>query len=155
MELSKFIPDLDPDHERAKTFRVRMSKRSTMLKLHLSTAFLVVLLLLTFLIWANLTYAPDENGVGTFMFGHCSQTSAINTAVHILINVISSLFLSTGNYCMQILIAPSREEINTAHQKGRALEVGVPSIKNLFYIERKRTIAWCLLGILSTTLHIL
>ena len=56
---------------------------------------------------------------------------------------------------MQILIAPSREEMDIAHRKGKTVEVGVPSIKNLRHISWKRTVAWLSIGLLGTTLHVL
>ncbi|KAF4428369.1 Acyl- sterol acyltransferase [Fusarium acutatum] len=154
LEFSKFIPELNPDNERAQTFRTRTAKRGTMLKLQMSAALLVDVIMSAFLLWSILSYPPNENGVGTFIFDSCDTIRDINAAAHVLINIISSLFLGAGNYCMQILIAPSREEINAAQAKGRALDIGVPSIKNILSIERKRVTLWLFIGIISTTLHI-
>lgn len=153
--LSKYIPELDPQHERAKTTRVKRAKRSAMLMTQMGVAIAVVLIVSSFLLWAVLSYPPDMRGVGTFYTGNCSSTSSANTAVHVILNIASSLFLGAGNYCMQILIAPSREEMDIAHRKGKTVEVGVPSIKNLRHISRKRTVAWLSIGLLGTTLHVL
>ena len=132
-----------------------MAKRSAMLKIQMASAFSVVTISSAVLLWAILSYPPDDRGVGTFLVGNCSTTSTINTAIHGLINVISSLFLGAGNYCMQVLISPSREEINKAHRKGTSLEVGVPSIRNLKYIGWYRITAWVAISLVATSLHIL
>ncbi|KAF7536886.1 hypothetical protein G7054_g4182 [Neopestalotiopsis clavispora] len=54
---------------------------------------------------------------------------------------------------ISILVAPTRKEIDEADRKGRFLEIGVPSFKNLFYIKRTRTLVWFAIGICSTLLH--
>ncbi|UKZ52632.1 hypothetical protein TrVGV298_006413, partial [Trichoderma virens] len=68
--------------------------------------------------------------------------------------MISTFFLGAGNFCMQILVAPSRKEIDKAHSKGISLEIGVPSIKNLPHIRRRRRVLWGLLGLMSSLLHL-
>ncbi|RBR09070.1 uncharacterized protein FIESC28_10010 [Fusarium coffeatum] len=98
--LSQYIPELDPNSARAKTFRTKMAKRSAMLKIQMASAFSVVTISSAVLLWAILSYPPDDRGVGTFLVGNCSTASTINTAIHGLINVISSLFLGAGNYCI-------------------------------------------------------
>lgn len=152
--LSQYIPGLDPESERAKTFRTKMAKRSAMLMLQAGAALLVLILSSVFLIWA-VRFRPPVRGVGDFLYGRCSTISFINFAIHVLINVISSLFLGAGNYCMQILIAPSREEINKAHRKGEYVEIGVPSVRNFWYIRWYRIAAWVFISLLATTLHVL
>ncbi|KAK8010178.1 hypothetical protein PG990_009143 [Apiospora arundinis] len=56
---------------------------------------------------------------------------------------------------MQILAAPTREEIDRAHAKNLSLELGVPSIKNLRYIKRTRFGLWLFIGLWSTVLHLI
>jgi hypothetical protein len=153
--LSRYIPELDPKNERAKTVRVKMAKRSVMLGIQTTLAILVVAINITVTIYAIVQYPPDSRGVGTFFQGSCSSVTVLNSALHVGVNVVSSLFLGAGNYCMQILVAPSREETDNAHRKGRALEIGVPSMINLWYIERKRAVAWFITGLTTIVLHIL
>ncbi|KAI1842909.1 hypothetical protein JX266_010927 [Neoarthrinium moseri] len=151
--LKQYIPELDPEHPRAVTLRVKMAKRSTMLNLQLSIALLVVVINIVLIIALIHNYPLDFRGVGTFSYGNCSTLSTINSAIHVALNIVSSLFLGAGNYCMQILVAPSRAEIDKAHAEGRYLEIGVPSIKNLRYIQRRRVLIWILIGFFSTLLH--
>ncbi|KAF3012818.1 hypothetical protein E8E14_008459 [Neopestalotiopsis sp. 37M] len=144
--LKQYIPELDPENPRAQTLRVKMSKRSTMLSLQLSIAAIVVIINIVLLISLVMVYPPDSRGVGTFSYGSCAQAGTTNAMIHVALNIVSSLFLGSGNYCMQILVAPTRREIDKAAQKGRYLEIGVPSFKNLFYIKRTRTLIWLAIG---------
>lgn len=106
-------------------------------------------------VWAITSYPPDSQGVGTLSFGNCSTINSINGAVHLALNIVSSLFLGAGNYCMQTLVAPSRQEMDRAHSKGVSLDIGVPNVKNLWYINWGRVITWVLIGMLATMLHLL
>ncbi|KAL6415963.1 hypothetical protein AUP68_00169 [Ilyonectria robusta] len=87
--------------------------------------------------------------------GSCNTNSILNTAIHLCINIFSSILLAASNYCMQCLIAPTRGDIQTFHSRGRWLDIGVPSIHNVAKIPKKRGILWCLLAISSVPLHIL
>ncbi|KAJ8128224.1 hypothetical protein O1611_g5414 [Lasiodiplodia mahajangana] len=152
--LSPYIPELDPENPRAQTLRVKKAKRSTMLLIQVCLALIVVVVTLTFITWALASKPPDSQGKGTLFFGNCSTATNLNTAIHAALNILSSLLLGAGNYCMQILVAPNRREINLAHKAGAALEIGVSSVKNLRFIDRKRTILWGLMGLAATILHL-
>lgn len=103
----------------------------------------------------------DGRGVGTFTFDHCTTITRINSAVHVALNIVSSLFLAAGNYCMQILVAPSRLAIERAGEKGRSLEIGVPSPTNFWTmywsgaLKWSPVLIWLSLGVISTVLHVL
>ncbi|KAH7025135.1 uncharacterized protein B0I36DRAFT_295925 [Microdochium trichocladiopsis] len=125
-----------------------------MLTIQLSIAGFVLVLNLGLLLWLLKFYPVDARGIGTFVFGNCQDLNLLNGAAHAVLNIVSSLFLASGNYCMQILVAPSRVEIDKAEKQGRSLEVGVPSIKNLQYIGWDRTMLWLLIGAMSTLLHL-
>lgn len=151
--LSKYIPEIDPDNKRAVTLRVKWSKRSTMLRIQLTLAFTVVAINIAILIWAVKAYPPTYQRMGTFFFGDCSKVSSINTALHVALNVLSSLFLATANYGMQILVAPSRAEVLAAHSKGTSLTIGVQNTTNLSFIHAQRRFLCVFLGLISVVLH--
>ncbi|KAJ8131138.1 hypothetical protein O1611_g2485 [Lasiodiplodia mahajangana] len=56
---------------------------------------------------------------------------------------------------MQILNAPSRQEINDAHVWLRSLNIGIPSIRNLFHVSRLKSASWLLFLITSIPIHLL
>lgn len=77
------------------------------------------------------------------------------TVLHLAICILSSLLLGASNYCMQILSAPTRKEVDAAHAKRKWLSIGVASIKNLLYVDRRKTFVYILLGVSSIPLHLL
>ena len=114
-----------------------------------------VFLLNVFLtIWATQKFGTS-NGYGVLISGSCATTKRASTWIHLGINVLSTLLLSASNYCMQILTAPTRSEIDLAHSKGTWLDIGVPSMRNLRWISRYRVCIWILLAGSSLPLHLL
>ncbi|KAJ3572481.1 hypothetical protein NPX13_g5035 [Xylaria arbuscula] len=63
--------------------------------------------------------------------------------------------LASTNFFMQILNAPTREEIDAAHLEGKWLEIGVSSARNLFKISKFRSYCWLGLLISSIPIHLL
>lgn len=68
------------------------------------------------------------------------------SALHVLTNGLNSILLSASNYSMQCATAPTRTECDRAHARGDWLDIGVPSVRNLFKIAWQRRIMWALLG---------
>ena len=95
------------------------------------------------------------DGLGLLVQGDCDEIDQYNTSAHVLINILSTLLLSGSNYCMQVLTAPSREDIDEAHSKGVALQVGIASFSNLWHIGHLRRWLWFLLAFSSVPLHLL
>jgi hypothetical protein len=87
--------------------------------------------------------------------GNCEQIKRLNSGLHILINILSTILLSGSNYCMQCLSAPTREEVDSAHSTRKWLDVGIPSFRNLRRISRPRLVVWVLLGLSTAPLHLL
>lgn len=151
--LSKYIPELDDKNPRAITLRVKMAKRGTMLRLQLASALFVVAASFAMTIWSITAFSPNSQGVGTFFAGNCTRVSRLNSGIHAVMNIFSGILLSSGNYCMQLLVSPSRDEIDEAHSKGISLRIGVPNVRNLRHVDRKRVVGWFCIGIIATLLH--
>ena len=105
-------------------------------------------------IWTLNTFKL-ERGVAEVFVGSCHESERINTWLRLGINAVSTMLLSGSNYCMQILSAPTRNEIDNAHAAGKWLDIGVPSAKNLRYVAMKKVILWWLLGLSSVPLHLM
>jgi hypothetical protein len=116
----------------------------------------VFLLNLTLTLWVlrNGSY-EIQGGIGMLLQGSCARVRRLNVWVHLLVNVLSTLLLCASNYCMQILNAPSRSEIDQAHSRRQWLQIGVPSLHNLKRIGRDRRFPWMLLMLSSLPLHLL
>lgn len=93
--------------------------------------------------------ASDETVVFS---GSCDTASSINTGLHAAINVFAITILVGSNYAFQILSSPTRLELATAHNKKQWLDIGIPSLRNLFHVSGLRTalIAVALLCAVST-----
>jgi hypothetical protein len=119
-------------------------------------ASIVVLLSnLTLLLTGIIARDDTLKGIYTIAKGEKHRIAIISTAYHVLINVLSTILLTSTNYAMQILCAPTRGEIKKAHARGQWLDIGIMSVHNLWYIDRKRVIAWVLLAFSSAPLHLL
>jgi hypothetical protein len=67
--------------------------------------------------------------------GGCSHASKINTYVHFMINALSTLILISSNMFMQLLLAPTREQVDKAHSSKRSLDIGIVSFRNFFVVS--------------------
>lgn len=86
--------------------------------------------------------------------GDCKKTKQINTLVHLLINILSSLLLTGSNFSMQVLTAPTRSQVDQAHAQKQWLDIGIPSFRNLKSMGKKRLVLWSLILMTSAPLHL-
>ena len=96
-----------------------------------------------------------ERGIGTLYSGSCDKSRAIGLWLHLGINTLSTLLLSGSNYTQQCLAAPTRSEIDVTHARRRWMDIGVPSVRNLFRIKPERRLLWIAIGFTSIPLHLL
>lgn len=101
----------------------------------------------------TIVFSPYR-GDGALYTGDCEKIRQTNTALHILINILSTILLSSSNYCMHCLSAPTRKEVDAAQASGKWLDIGILSYRNLRCISRKRVALWALLGLSSIPLHL-
>jgi hypothetical protein len=148
--LSPFIREVDPDHASTKTFRAWFSQRDVVLIAACVIA--AVVFLINFIGSIVLT---EKYHTGLLYKGDCMKVSNMSARIHILINILSSLLLGASNLGMQLLAAPTREEVDKAHKKSVWLDIGVPSFRNTLHIAWSRRWTWWFLGISSIPLHFL
>ncbi|KAJ0424724.1 hypothetical protein BJY00DRAFT_309141 [Aspergillus carlsbadensis] len=87
--------------------------------------------------------------------GSCSRTDGWKTALHLLINVLSTGLLAASNYVMQCLCAPSRAAVDRAHAEKRWLDIGAMSVRNLLDMDGRRKALWAVLLLSSLPIHML
>jgi len=117
-------------------------------------ASLILILNIATMIFVPLRYGMTD-GVATFHIGNCDTASQLDSGLHVAINVLSTAFLSASNYVMQILNAPSREQVNYWHALGSPLDIGIPSFKNALRVRKRQSVLWLVLGISAIPLHLL
>ena len=118
-------------------------------------ATIVLLINIVLLISIGSDHHVSQAGSVTVFEGDCDKKTRISLWWHLAINVCSTLLLSASNNAMQCLTAPTRADIDKAHRKGWHLDVGIPSLRNLRVIDRRRILLWCLLAATSLPLHLL
>ena len=150
--LSPWFPQLDPENPRARTLRTWCSRQDVLLTTATLTSVFVLLFNIIVTITMRSKYKPTR-GVVSMYEGSCSWVKDIDTVFHLLINALSTLLLGASNLCMQLLAAPTREEVDKAHSKKKWLDIGVPSLRNLTSISRIRLAVWFILGLSSIPLH--
>ncbi|CAG8005743.1 unnamed protein product [Penicillium salamii] len=99
--------------------------------------------------------AHQFSGSQIFYEGDCTLTSRWSTALHLIINILSTGILAASNYCMQTLVAPTREEIDSSHAQGKWLDIGTPSLRNLKVIPKHRVALWLVLLVTATPFHLM
>lgn len=98
---------------------------------------------------------PRNGLLAVLIDGNCSKTRSWGIWLHLLINILSTALLATSSYAMQCLIAPTRVDLDQAHQKGRFMDIGVPSFKNVFHVNRRRASLYVLAVLSSIPIHLL
>ena len=98
----------------------------------------------------------ESSGGNALLYkGDCDEMKKIDTWSHFGINVLSTLLLGASNAAMQCLVAPSREDIDRAHPRGRVLEIGINGLANWRNMGWRRRSIWFALVMSSFPLHLL
>lgn len=90
-----------------------------------------------------------------FYTGACQTTRTLNLVIHLGLNVAATLVFSSSIFVMQVLNSPTRAEVDAAHAKGKYVEIGVPSLSNVFALSKFKAVAWIVLVVFSLPVHML
>ena len=145
-----WFPEADPNHRRAQTLRTRLSRRRAVL---LSACVTSTIVCLINFISTIVMYTKSHDY--RLYHGKCGTTGTLSSVIHVGINLLSSILLGASNLCMQLLSAPTREEIDAAHKEQKWLDIGILSLRNLRHISHKRVVMLCVLAVFSLPLHFL
>jgi len=86
--------------------------------------------------------------------GNCDVSTRNNLLLHFAINAVASGILASSNFFMQVLVAPTREEVDRAHANHTWLEIGVQSFRNIFHVPKRNVLFWLLLSVSTIPLHL-
>ncbi|KAB8234257.1 uncharacterized protein BDW43DRAFT_318876 [Aspergillus alliaceus] len=117
------------------------------------SSIVVLLFNISFVAWA-VSHHDLTNNRGVLFTGGCNKAKRLSTGIHLVINILSTLLLCASSYTMQCLCAPTRAEIDRAHQKNKWLDIGVPSMRNLLRISKIKLVLWSILLLSSLPLHL-
>ncbi|KAK3689186.1 hypothetical protein B0T22DRAFT_440679 [Podospora appendiculata] len=150
--LSQWFPQIKEDGNN--DWRIWLSRRSRALLLQLGIVGIIFVTNLALTIFAVSQYG-SEKGVGLIYQGDCNTVKTLDQWIHLLINLLGTGMLSASNYCMQLQAAPTRANVNDAHNRGKFLDIGVPSLRNLGYTSSWRRFSWFLLAVSSIPIHLM
>lgn len=152
-DLGQWFPDIKED-EKSKKWRIWSSRRSRALLVQILLIFIIFISNTTLTIFAVARY-DSQAGVGLLYQGDCTTVGNLNLWIHLLINLLSTGMLSASNYCMQLQAAPTRQNVQDAHRADKWMDIGVPSLRNLWLINRWRRLTWFVLALSSLPIHLL
>ncbi|KAI2620923.1 hypothetical protein GGS26DRAFT_594614 [Hypomontagnella submonticulosa] len=151
--LSGWFPRINDTEEN--NWRIRFfSKRDKALLIQIAILTIVLITNLGLTIYSSMHY-PSKNGVGLIYQGDCDTVKKLDQWLHLLINVLSTMILSASNFCIQLLAAPTRADIDKAHRKQTWLDIGVPSLKNFRHIGPWRRFCWIFLACCALPFHLM
>jgi hypothetical protein len=96
-----------------------------------------------------------QDSMGILFQGDCARARSLNIWIHFVVNAFSTLLLAASNFCLQVLSAPSPKDLARAHEKRQWLQIGLPSLRNLWRIGKDRTFLCVVLLLSSVPLHLL
>ncbi|KAF7628540.1 hypothetical protein COH20_008273 [Aspergillus flavus] len=146
-------PDIQSDWNKPKSFKERFAGWRRTLLVGCVISVVVHVFNLGFALWA-VQHRHVQNGQGVLYAGDCKKVRNAGIGFHLMINILRTALLGASNYCMQVLGAPTRTEVDTAHQNGQWLNIGVLSVRNLSEIAKKRFWLWMCLAF-SLPLHLM
>lgn len=89
-------------------------------------------------------------GSETVFEGNCEKVRAVDQGIHAALMVFAFVLIAGANYISQVLVSPTREEVDAAHQQQDWLDIGIPSMRNLLRIGKGRA-ALAVLMVISST----
>ena len=144
-----WFPQLDPSQKHSQTISQKLARREYLLLTTAIIATLILALNITVIaeLWAR--YYPQSYADGTLVFhiGSCNDVKTINIALHLAVNVISSVLYLSSQLCVQLITAPTRKQINEAHRRRDWYDIGILSWRNFVRSRwRSKIICIVLLG---------
>lgn len=102
----------------------------------MSSCFLTINVTVAIFSWVWTRHRGYTSNIAPIYTGKCTTVDTLGLVVHLGINIVSTLLLGASNYCMQIVCAPTRRDIDRAHEQGAWLDIGAQSISNLKHIRK-------------------
>lgn len=150
--LSPWFPSINPE---LSTWRTKRSRRKSVIWFCFGTTFTIFSLNLSLSIVSWARYKMSNDRVVTLYQGDCDISKRLVTGIHFVINILSTLLLSSSNLCLQLLLSPTRAEVDQAHSEKRWLDIGVPSWRNFMNLPVWSKLVWAILATSSIPIHFL
>ncbi|CAD0106953.1 unnamed protein product, partial [Aureobasidium uvarum] len=117
-------------------------------------ASLLLIVYLAFLIWIY-NNLHVEHGVAEVFSGSCFRASQTAASAHFATSAFAVLLFAAGSHAVQLMLSPTRSEVENAHARDRWVHIGVGGLRNTRWIPKRRLIRAILLTAASVLLPIL
>lgn len=131
---------MDDGHERLIT-RVPVTRKHPTWRIiiivNIIFASLLLVTYLAFLIWMynNLHL---RHGLAKVFSGACSQASRTGAYAHFATCAFAVLLFAAGSHGVQILLSPTRDEVENARSRDRWVHIGIGGLRNMKWISKRR-----------------
>lgn len=112
-----------------------------------------LLLELALLTYALVTNRP-RNGLGMLYEGHCERVKRLSILLLLPLNIIGTVLISTSNYVMQAISAPTRQEVDRSHAEGGFRNIGMPTSYDMLWSRPYKSTLWWILAITTVPIHL-
>lgn len=89
-----------------------------------------------FTIWAA-NISRSGLSLGAIRTGDYEEMDRVNGFFHIAINILNTLLLASSSFTMQLVSAPTRDEVDVAHRAGKHFIIGLLDLRNLHTWKKK------------------
>jgi hypothetical protein len=67
--------------------------------------------------------------------GHCEKVKRLSILLLLPLNIIGTILISTSNYVMQAVSAPTRQEVDRSHAGGGFRNIGMPTSYDMLFSQ--------------------
>jgi hypothetical protein len=130
------------------------SGRTVSLRFFAACVFLALVLNIT-LLGYTAGRGQSYGNIWTIYEGNCGYIKWLDRGLHLVINVLGIIILAAVGAFLILLSSPTREDLNSVHEHGKWLEIGIPSFRNFFQVTGTQKALLITLFLASLPLHIL
>lgn len=125
--------------QRRRAFRAWVAGWRAGVILNAVTGAVVLLPTVVFFV-TSLSRRQGQGGDTRLLEGSCELIQRLDFGLHAAINFFVVALLMGANYSYQVLTSPTRVEVDMAHARKRWLDIGIPSLRNLGFISKRRAV---------------
>jgi hypothetical protein len=94
---------------------------------------------------AGSQYGGVAFGSNILYEGSCTTAKDMKIGIHLIINLFSVVLTATSSFSSNILMSPSRMDVDRAHSERNWLTIGVFSMRNLRSLRWPHQMMWVVL----------
>ncbi|KAK2774389.1 hypothetical protein CKAH01_03622 [Colletotrichum kahawae] len=113
---------------------------------------------MTALLWLIFLITISKSNISDmppFHAADCEDTRRVMVVVRFVVGAFATLAIVSSYNFMQLLVSPTREDVDRAHAQRRWMDIGCMSVKNLRFISNPRRVLFGLFALIWIPFHLL